>query len=261
MLEKKSKILVVDDEPEIVEVLKGFLSIKGFDVIGASGGKEALEILKKWKADLILLDIIMPEVKGTEVARIVKDSYPNTKVVVLTGYPTEGESMYKDNLLEAFFLKPVKLERLYEKLSEILARKEMETGLSPKEGIKARLIFINAKILFVGINIELHNFFTTQFKQLATKGQKYEIEAALNENEAFQKIPLYNPDIIIFDTVYLEKLSYDLPQRTLFLSSNTKEVLSLDLGSASYDLSALENIIENVRSLCIKNNLIEIREI
>ncbi|HTZ11061.1 MAG TPA: response regulator [Candidatus Margulisiibacteriota bacterium] len=260
MPEKKSKILIVDDEPEIVEVLKGFLSIKGFEVMGASSGKEALNILKEHKTDVMLLDIIMPELRGTEVARIVKDNYPNTKVIVLTGYPGEGENLYKDNLLEAFFVKPVKLEKLYEKLTEVLAKNEKDDTLSLKKGVKTRLIFINARLLFVGASEETQNFLTSQFKQLTYRGQNYEIESALNDNEAFQKIPLFNPDIVIFDNSYLEKLSYDLPRRILFLSADVKEVLSSNLNSASYELSALENLIENVRSLCVKNNLIETRE-
>ena len=262
MEEKRSKILIVDDEPGIVDVLKEFLSGKGYDVVGASNGKEALEILKKWDADLILLDIIMPELKGTEVARIVKDRYPNTKVIVLTGYPDKTENLYKDNLLEALFVKPVKLEQLYKKLTEILSRKTTSgMDLSTKEGIKARFIFINAKLLFVVPSKEVFDFLNLEFKQLAGKGQNYELDIVLDEKEIAQKIPLSNPDIVILDKVYSEKIPYNLTEKILMFSRKIKEVISFDLASSTYDYNALQNLVETIRSLCIKNNLIETKEI
>ena len=259
---KKSKILVVDDEPEIVGILKDFLSVKGYDVIGASNGKEALDILKTWKADLILLDIIMPELKGTEVARIVKDLYPSTKVIVLTGYPDKTENLYKDNLLEALFVKPIKLEQLYKKLTEVLDQKDASgIGLSTKQGIKARFLFINAKLLFVVPSLEVYNFLSLQFKQLSGRGQNYELDIILDEKEVAQKIPLSNPDIVILDKAYSDTLNYNLSEKILQLSNKIKEIIPFDLASSTYDTGELEKLTENVRALCIKNNLIEIREI
>ena len=59
-----SKILVVDDEPTNIFVLDGLLSANNFNVITASNGKKALELIKTEKPDLVLLDIMMPEMSG-----------------------------------------------------------------------------------------------------------------------------------------------------------------------------------------------------
>jgi DNA-binding response OmpR family regulator len=67
------RILVVDDDEHIRNLEKSILEGKGFDVTTASGGNEALEILKKERYDLVLLDVMMPEVDGFTVCRKIKD--------------------------------------------------------------------------------------------------------------------------------------------------------------------------------------------
>ena len=93
MLTEKSKILVVDDEPEIVGILREFLAKKGYDVIDALSGEEALNILDREKTDLVLLDLMLPGLKGPEAARIIKNKYPTIKIVTLTAYPDMGDSL------------------------------------------------------------------------------------------------------------------------------------------------------------------------
>jgi CheY-like chemotaxis protein len=80
------KILIADDRPEVVELVKVTLEGEGYQTIDASDGRVALEKIGKEKPDLILLDIIMPKMDGFEVLRNLKDD-PNTKdipVIMLT---------------------------------------------------------------------------------------------------------------------------------------------------------------------------------
>jgi two-component system response regulator ResD len=107
---KKIQILVVDDEKDVVDVLKASLFHKGYAVTAALNGEEALAQLKEQAADLILLDMVMPGLTGTEVARIVKGKYPHTKIVVVTAYPSASEELAKENISEASFIKPFKLQ-------------------------------------------------------------------------------------------------------------------------------------------------------
>ncbi|RME45183.1 MAG: response regulator [Caldilineae bacterium] len=65
-------ILCIEDEPEMIELVRLILERKGFQVTGALGGKQALEVLKEEKPDLILLDLMMPDMDGWEVYRQVK---------------------------------------------------------------------------------------------------------------------------------------------------------------------------------------------
>ena len=69
----KRRILVVDDHEDNVEVLRARLEARGYDVRGANSGQEALDTVKEWVPDLILLDVMMPDMDGLEVVKRLKD--------------------------------------------------------------------------------------------------------------------------------------------------------------------------------------------
>ncbi|HKL20812.1 MAG TPA: response regulator [Tichowtungia sp.] len=79
------RILVVDDETGIVKVLKEMLLRLGYEVLTSSGGKEALEKLSVGGVDLVLTDIIMPDVDGLELISNIKTVYPRIKVIAISG--------------------------------------------------------------------------------------------------------------------------------------------------------------------------------
>lgn len=86
-MEDKRKILVVEDEPDALEIFKDILTEEGFEVDGAEGGLVALERLVNLKYDLVLLDIVMPDKDGISILEEIKrypDKYGDTKVVMLT---------------------------------------------------------------------------------------------------------------------------------------------------------------------------------
>ena len=89
----KKKILIVDDEQDLLTVLKGGLAEEGYHVITADNGKDALNLAKSKHPDFIILDILMPDLKGNEVAMMLRVD-PDTKdipVIFLTGmFPKEG---------------------------------------------------------------------------------------------------------------------------------------------------------------------------
>lgn len=262
MEKKKSRIMVVDDEIDIVNTLKDFLSQKGYDVIGTSEGKGALDVLKETKVDLILLDILMPHLKGTELARIVKNKFPNIKIIVITAHPSEGEGLYKDSLFEAMFIKPFKLEQLNKKITEVLNIAEIhDSGSDQKQRDMPQVIFTKAKLLFVGVSVEVYDFLNSEFRQLVYSGQNYDVDAAFDEKEFFKKIKSGNPDIVIFDSSYLASLDYLTLETIRSLSRSAKEVISLDLNSSVCEYGELVEFIENIRSICIKNKLIEIQHL
>jgi CheY-like chemotaxis protein len=82
----KNKILVVDDEEALRVVLSTELEGEGYQVSSAVDGQTAINVLTTNEFDLILLDIKMPNVDGFEVLKFVKDRWPKTKVVMLTGF-------------------------------------------------------------------------------------------------------------------------------------------------------------------------------
>ncbi|HEX9750183.1 MAG TPA: response regulator [candidate division Zixibacteria bacterium] len=82
-------ILVVDDEELIVELVQHALSIKGYTVRSAGCGTEALDVLREGPADLVISDIRMPHMDGLELALRVRQEFPTTQIILMTGYFSE----------------------------------------------------------------------------------------------------------------------------------------------------------------------------
>ena len=119
---KGTRILIVDDESEAGEILSLRLKRRGAEPFYASGGREALAWLAANRADVMLLDIKMPDMDGLEVLAVVKKDYPSLPVIILSGH-ADMESAAKGMELGAFFymLKPVNLENLGDKIEDALS--------------------------------------------------------------------------------------------------------------------------------------------
>ena len=120
---KKRTILIVDDEEDIVNLVKISLNLANFDTLEALSGQAALDILKNRKPDLILLDIMMPEMDGYEVCRHVKKDKRLKKipVVMLTA---KGQKNDAEKGLESgahdYIIKPFDPYELGERVRELL---------------------------------------------------------------------------------------------------------------------------------------------
>ena len=84
------RILVVDDEIVVCDLLKDFLILKGYDVFTASDGYIAINKVKKLSPHLVLLDIVMPGISGVEVLKEIKKLNPKTGVIMITAVPDQG---------------------------------------------------------------------------------------------------------------------------------------------------------------------------
>lgn len=260
MEENKTNILIVDDEEDVVYCLKNFLARKGYDTEGASSGEEALRKLSEKNIDLILLDIIMPGLKGIEVAKIIREKYPNIKIVVATAFPKESEVLSKNRLTEAVLTKPFSLQELYKKLEEVISGAQpQEADKAEDTGIETRILFVKAKILFVEPSLEVYESLYQELKELSGRGQYYDLDLAIDENELFRKLKFSGPDIVIFEESYFSKLNPDISTNILFNFKKTSEVASFDLASCVNNNEMLEKLYRFIRNLCIKNSLVEIR--
>jgi PAS domain S-box-containing protein len=92
------RILLVDDEKKIRESLGGLLQDHGYEVVTAGNGPDCLQIMSTQHIDLVILDIVMPEMDGIVVLRKIKDTYKDTKVIIITAYAD------KDKAIAAFRL-------------------------------------------------------------------------------------------------------------------------------------------------------------
>ncbi|MBI3110906.1 MAG: hypothetical protein A2059_01020 [Ignavibacteria bacterium GWA2_55_25] len=119
---QKNRILVVDDEDALRTVLSSELEGEGYKVASAADGSEAIEILKKEGFDLILLDIKMPNVDGFEVLKFVKETHPDTKVIMLTGFADLKNAIESKKLgAEDFVSKPYDLVDLLTTVERVLS--------------------------------------------------------------------------------------------------------------------------------------------
>lgn len=109
MAENKLKILLADDEPEMLELVADWLGRHGHKVDRASDGTRALDCLAKKSYDLAILDISMPEITGMEVLDHIRKTSPQTKIVLMTGYSYVEGDFAKALGADAYLSKPFSL--------------------------------------------------------------------------------------------------------------------------------------------------------
>lgn len=125
---EKNVILVVDDEPEMRELLTSFLNSRGYEAVGAEDGLEGLKHAAQDHPDLILLDVKMPKMDGWRLLSELKRN-PSTEaipVVMLTAN-SDTESLFKSQSMHAvdYFIKPVNISELLEFIRRYLKKHEL----------------------------------------------------------------------------------------------------------------------------------------
>ena len=116
-----AKLLVVDDENGILEEVKGFFEEEGYQVFVADSGEEGIQLLKREKPDVLLVDMKLPDMSGLLVLKVAKESSPLTKVIVNTGYVDQvlidqAEELGRD----VFLQKPFDLMCLKKEIERLL---------------------------------------------------------------------------------------------------------------------------------------------
>ncbi len=117
-------ILVIDDEEEIRTMLSSILADEGYLVETAKNGKDALKNIKNAKFDLALVDIELPDIKGTELLSKLKQAQPKMATIIVTGHPSvENAITSVNNKADGYVLKPINVPTLLETIKKILADK------------------------------------------------------------------------------------------------------------------------------------------
>src|SRR3990170_1987726 len=129
----KPRILCVDDEPLNLMVLEGVLVPKEYEVIRADSGKMALAIVKKQKIDIVLLDVMMPEMNGYELCRKIKDDekYRNIPVVMITSLSSKDDRIRGIEAgADDFISKPFDHGEILARIKMLLKIKELNDRLN-----------------------------------------------------------------------------------------------------------------------------------
>jgi signal transduction histidine kinase len=123
------KILIVDDELDILKMLERVLKLEDYDVTTASGGKEAIDLINQDKFDLVITDIRMPEVDGLEVIKHVKEIDDSVEVIVLSGFATIENAIeaLKSNRAFHFIMKPLNdIDSFFHVVSQALEKRNLK---------------------------------------------------------------------------------------------------------------------------------------
>jgi two-component system nitrogen regulation response regulator NtrX len=120
-------ILIVDDEPSILQSLSGLLADEGFEIETATNGYEGLKIVEDGSPDLVLLDIWMPGIDGIETLKEIKKNYPTIPVIIITGHGTI-ETAVKATKLGAYDLieKPLSIDKVIVTINNALNFRRLE---------------------------------------------------------------------------------------------------------------------------------------
>ena len=119
------KVILIDDDEELLELLTEYLSSGGLDIITASSGKEGLLLLEEEKADLAVLDVMMPGMDGFEVLKVISKEYPSLPVILLTARSEELDRVLGLELgADDYLVKPFSSRELLARIKAIVRRKE-----------------------------------------------------------------------------------------------------------------------------------------
>jgi DNA-binding response OmpR family regulator len=119
------RILVVDDDPQIIEVCTEALRASGFLVESSLDGKEAIALLREEEFDLLIIDLMMPDIDGFEVLQIAKEHAPSTARIIITGYGTVERALESIRVgVQGFVEKPFSLDDLVFTVQQVLERRQ-----------------------------------------------------------------------------------------------------------------------------------------
>lgn len=127
------KILVVDDEYNIVELLKYNLRNSGYEVKEAYDGQKAIEMVSMEKFDLIILDLMLPKIDGIEVCKIIKGENPLVPIIMLTAKSNETDKVLGLNIgADDYITKPFSIKELLARINAVLRRSNENTKIMDK---------------------------------------------------------------------------------------------------------------------------------
>jgi DNA-binding response OmpR family regulator len=178
----QEKILLVDDEKEIISFMRDALEDEGYDVLCAYDGKEALTKLKE-RPDLILLDVMMPEMDGFELCELIRKNV-SCPILFLSAKQTEQDRIKgllvggDDYLIKPFSMKELKM-RIYahlrrEKRTESTAYNRLHFGYLTIDLDGYQILYNNEKLPFTSREFELLHFLALHPGQVFTREQLYE---------------------------------------------------------------------------------------
>lgn len=233
----RHRVLIVDDEVEVTYALENYFQRKGYEMVTAFDGSKAIAQMDQGPIDLILLDIMMPDVNGVEVLKHVRECYPKTKVIVITAFDDEYRSAVERIGVHGFLNKPFGIEQLTATIEAVLKKSASETVAVVHEAhasIGQPTMVPKARLLMVEASEYVFNVKRMFFAAPERCGGEYEVEPAYSMVEALEKLRTFQPDLVLVDLVAAGSLG-DLATRMLGPNAQRpKELIVHGSGTVSH---------------------------
>jgi DNA-binding response OmpR family regulator len=126
-LSDKKTILVIEDDPDVLQMIIRHLEHLDFDVISARDGLEGLKQLETGGYDLVITDIVMPYISGVGLVTALKEKWPMIPVIAITGYGKEPEAAALEKKADVVLAKPVKIAVLREHIDRLFSESAATT--------------------------------------------------------------------------------------------------------------------------------------
>ena len=164
----RKKILIVDDSSFFANIIIKALTQEGYDVIWASCGEDALRMVREEKPDLVLLDVVMPDISGFEVCRILRAAESNNLMPIIMLTSKDGHDDVLTGLdlgADDYIIKPFDNRELLSRVKNTIKRIDRNRNANPLTGLPGNLeimreldYIIGKKLLFAAIYADLDNF-------------------------------------------------------------------------------------------------------
>lgn len=189
-------ILVVDDEETIVDVIEAYLKNTGYNVFTAYDGKEAISIFNNENINLIILDLMLPDISGEEVCKIIKNE-KDVPIIMLTAKINEDDILNGFNLgADDYVVKPFSVKQLIARVSAVL-RRVKDLSSSPILSFNNGDLIINLESHEVKKNNKLITLTRSEYNILLTLSEN--IKRVFTRNELIDRV--MGEDVDVFDRI------------------------------------------------------------
>ena len=248
-------ILVVDDEAAVTLALEGFFRHKGYEVLKAFYGDQALKQIQQHRPSLVILDLQMPGINGVEVLEKIRSDYPGTHVFVITGFSHQYQEQLQKLKVEKVWTKPVSLTDLTREVEALLEGPKRPAG-SPRPATGAEEL----RLLFVEGSQDAYEQILKPYFESEERTLRCRTALAKDPEEALRLAGEFKPHLIVVDgsrmPVGVE--AGRLAARLAGVSDRPLEMILTEIPSSDYQIGAdpsarLERLEEAVRAAARKH--------
>jgi two-component system, OmpR family, response regulator VicR len=133
-METKRRVVYIEDEQEMIDLVRLILNRRGYEIIGANGGREGLDTVRKTLPDLVLLDLMMPDMDGWDVYQQMKaeEATQHIPVIVVTAKAQSIDKVLGLHIakVDDYISKPFSPQELVDSVEKVLARRQEASGSS-----------------------------------------------------------------------------------------------------------------------------------